>query len=93
MKNTEDAINDGHESITQQTTNLKLKNERVKQCYKPIILQPLAVFTTHISSVGKCMPFTMVEKDHFLIFTVHYDLDKKLKLIPQNIKYCQGNET
>ena len=49
MKNTEDAINDGHESITQQTTNLKLKNERVKQCYKPIILEPLAVFTTHLS--------------------------------------------
>ena len=91
MKNTEDAINDGHESITQQTTNLKLKNERFKQCYKPIILQPLAVL--QLTYLGKCMPLTLVEKDHFLIFTLHYDLDKKLKLIPQNIKYCQGNET
>lgn len=53
MKNTEDAINNGHESIAQQRPNLKLKNERFKQYYKPI-LQPLFLQLTYL---GKCMPY------------------------------------
>lgn len=91
-KNTEDAINNGHESITQQRTNLKLKNERFKQCYKPIILQPLFLQLTYL---GKCMPYLAWKRSlsYIYIIPVHNHLDKKLKLTPQNIKYCQGNET